>query len=93
MGCGPWARFVASRSSVQSDPDQSSVRKREVPSSLELLVGTFKENASWSRCCFTCHRLGNSATRTIPQSLGTFKSFRDAWERRTQSGQAMTPPR
>ena len=39
--------------------------------------------------CFTCHQLGNKATRTIPRSLGTFKSSVEAWERRIQSGQAM----
>ena len=40
--------------------------------------------------CYTCHQLGNKATRTIPQNLGTFRSSAEAWERRIQSGQAMT---
>jgi hypothetical protein len=39
--------------------------------------------------CYTCHQLGNKATRTIPQNLGTFRSSVEAWERRIQSGQAM----
>jgi hypothetical protein len=39
--------------------------------------------------CFTCHQLGNKATRTIPKALGTFPSSIAAWERRIQSGQAM----
>jgi len=39
--------------------------------------------------CYGCHQLGNKATRTIPQDLGTFKSSVEAWERRVQSGQAM----
>jgi hypothetical protein len=38
--------------------------------------------------CVGCHQLGNLATRTIPKSLGTFKSSQDAWLRRLQSGQA-----
>jgi hypothetical protein len=38
--------------------------------------------------CVGCHQLGNLATRTIPKSLGTFKSSQEAWLRRIQSGQA-----
>jgi hypothetical protein len=38
--------------------------------------------------CVGCHQLGNLATRTIPKSLGTFKSSQEAWLRRLQSGQA-----
>lgn len=40
--------------------------------------------------CYTCHQLGNKATRTIPE---LFKketaTSAEAWERRIQSGQAM----
>jgi hypothetical protein len=39
--------------------------------------------------CYTCHQLGDKATRTIPKELGTFASSTEAWERRIQSGQAM----
>jgi len=39
--------------------------------------------------CYTCHQLGDKATRTIPKELGTFASSADAWERRIQAGQAM----
>jgi hypothetical protein len=39
--------------------------------------------------CYTCHQLGNKATRTISPTLGTFKTSVEAWERRIQSGQAM----
>src|SRR5262245_57137283 len=58
-------------------------------------VGRIKSQEHWldvvkTDGCFTCHQLGNHATRTIPQSLGTFKSSLEAWERRIQSGQAMT---
>ena len=38
--------------------------------------------------CIGCHQLGNAATRTLPKSLGTFKSSQEAWLRRLQSGQA-----
>src|SRR6202035_5714437 len=40
--------------------------------------------------CYACHQLGNKSTRTIPPELGTFKTSVEAWERRVQSGQAMT---
>ena len=40
--------------------------------------------------CYACHQLGNKATRVIPKELGTFKTSVEAWERRVQSGQAMT---
>jgi hypothetical protein len=40
--------------------------------------------------CIGCHQLGNSATRTLPQSLGTFKTSEEAWLHRVQSGQAGT---
>jgi len=38
--------------------------------------------------CIGCHQLGQKATRTIPASLGEFKSHEEAWMRRVQSGQA-----
>jgi hypothetical protein len=38
--------------------------------------------------CYTCHQLGNKATRTISPALGHFNNAADAWERRIQSGQA-----
>ena len=40
--------------------------------------------------CYGCHALGNKAMRTIPKELGDFKSSEDAWQRRIQSGQALT---
>ena len=47
-------------------------------------VGGVKSQEQWldivkTDGCFTCHQLGNKATRTIPQSLGTFKSSVEAW--------------
>lgn len=38
--------------------------------------------------CFTCHQLGDEATRTIPKSHGQFESAAAAWEHRIQVGQA-----
>jgi hypothetical protein len=40
--------------------------------------------------CYTCHALGTKATRTISPALGEFTSSSDAWQRRIQSGQALT---
>src|SRR5277367_5051774 len=37
--------------------------------------------------CVGCHQLGNLATRTLPKSLGTFKSSQEAWLHRVQAGQ------
>jgi hypothetical protein len=41
-----------------------------------------------NRACIGCHQLGQLSTRTIPASLGQFKSSKEAWIRRVQSGQA-----
>ncbi|MFL4973934.1 MAG: carboxypeptidase regulatory-like domain-containing protein [Microvirga sp.] len=54
-----------------------------------------KSQAQWldvvkTNGCYGCHALGNRATRTIPKELGAFPSSVEAWERRIQSGQAMT---
>jgi hypothetical protein len=38
--------------------------------------------------CYSCHQLGNEATRLIPDALGEFPNSLDAWTRRIQSGQA-----
>jgi hypothetical protein len=38
--------------------------------------------------CFTCHQLGDPATRYIEKSLGKFDSSAAAWEHRIQVGQA-----
>jgi hypothetical protein len=38
--------------------------------------------------CYTCHQIGNKATRELPQEFATMKTTRDAWARRIQSGQA-----
>ncbi|NNE20067.1 MAG: carboxypeptidase regulatory-like domain-containing protein [Myxococcales bacterium] len=38
--------------------------------------------------CFTCHQIGNRATREIPAALGEFPGSVAAWARRIQSGQA-----
>jgi hypothetical protein len=38
--------------------------------------------------CWSCHQVGDKATREIPKSLGHFDSTKAAWTRRVQSGQA-----
>jgi len=40
--------------------------------------------------CNGCHSLGTRAMRTIPKELGAFTSSTEAWQRRIQSGQALT---
>jgi hypothetical protein len=52
-----------------------------------------KSQAQWlerikTDSCWSCHQLGNRATREIPKALGNFDSPLKAWERRIQSGQA-----
>ncbi len=41
-----------------------------------------------NRDCVGCHQLGQLSTRTIPASLGSFKSGEQAWARRIQASQA-----
>jgi streptogramin lyase len=41
-----------------------------------------------NQACVGCHQLGQLSTRTIPASLGSFKTSEEAWMRRVQSGQA-----
>ena len=53
-----------------------------------------KSQAQWldvvkTNGCYTCHQLGNKATRKIPKALGQFNSSAEAWGRRIMSGQAM----
>jgi hypothetical protein len=55
---------------------------------------TITSQAQWldvvkTNGCYTCHQLGNKATRTIPKELGDFNDATEAWQRRIQSGQAM----
>jgi hypothetical protein len=38
--------------------------------------------------CYTCHQLGEVATRTIPPALGHFANTQEGWEARIQVGQA-----
>src|SRR5712692_6096516 len=67
----------------------------KVPDKSEFpLSDKLKSQAQWldvvkTNGCYTCHQLGNKATRTIPKELGTFDSSTEAWQRRIQSGQAM----
>src|SRR2546425_5580026 len=56
---------------------------------------TLESQAEWlnvvkTNGCYGCHALGNKAMRTISKELGEFKSSTEAWQRRIQSGQALT---
>jgi len=51
------------------------------------MPATIKSQAQWldivkTDGCYTCHQLGNKATRTIPKELGQFASSEEAWARR-----------
>jgi hypothetical protein len=52
-----------------------------------------KSQAEWlerikTDSCWSCHQIGNRATREIPAAFSAFDSPVKAWERRIQSGQA-----
>jgi hypothetical protein len=56
------------------------------------LAAHLKSQAEWlnvvkTNGCFTCHALGNKATRTIPKEFADMKP-EEAWARRLMSGQA-----
>ena len=58
------------------------------------LAEHLKSQAQWidvvkTNGCYTCHQLGNKATRTIPQAFADLGSSTAAWGRRVMSGQAM----
>jgi hypothetical protein len=64
-----------------------------MPGKHEFPVGNVKTQAEWANViktngCFTCHSLGNKATRIIPPMFSDMKP-EDAWARRILSGQAM----
>src|SRR5947208_307273 len=67
----------------------------KVPERNEFPIGKAANQGQWldltkTDGCYTCHQLGNKATRTIPKELGHFDSSVEAWARRIASGQAMT---
>jgi hypothetical protein len=66
----------------------------KTPAAHEFPLGNVKSQAEWlnvvkTNGCFTCHSLGNKATRTMPAMFSDMKP-EDAWARRIMSGQAMT---
>jgi hypothetical protein len=57
------------------------------------IAENMKDQGQWlhlvkTDSCWSCHQLGDQATREIPQSLGHFDSSTAAWARRVLSGQA-----
>jgi hypothetical protein len=66
----------------------------KVPAKSEFPLGKAANQGQWldlvkTDGCYTCHQLGNKATRTIPKDFAHMKSA-EAWGRRIASGQAMT---
>jgi hypothetical protein len=66
----------------------------KVPEKSEFPLGKVATQGHWldvikTNGCYTCHQLGNKATRTIEPAFADFKNSTEAWERRIQSGQAM----
>ncbi len=59
--------------------------KSDIPENAKLSdwLNLMKNNG-----CIGCHQLGELSTRTLPKSLGEFKSSEEAWARRIQSGQS-----
>jgi hypothetical protein len=54
-----------------------------------------KSQAQWlnvvkTNGCMSCHQLGNKAMRTMPTMFAELNTSVEAWQRRIQSGQAMT---
>ncbi|HZA91616.1 MAG TPA: carboxypeptidase-like regulatory domain-containing protein [Gemmatimonadales bacterium] len=67
----------------------------QVPKRDEFPLGNVRRQEEWlnvvkTNGCYGCHALGNKAMRTIPKEFGELGSSVEAWERRIQSGQAMT---
>jgi len=65
------------------------------PEAGEFPVGKVKSQGEWltvikSGGCNACHALGTPGTRTISSQLGEFANSAEAWQRRVQSGQALT---
>jgi hypothetical protein len=65
----------------------------KVPEKAEFPLNKVRSQTEWlnvvkTNGCFTCHSLGNKATREIPAMFSDMKP-EDAWTRRIQSGQAM----
>ncbi|OFW02627.1 MAG: hypothetical protein A3I61_10960 [Acidobacteria bacterium RIFCSPLOWO2_02_FULL_68_18] len=57
------------------------------------IAPAMKDQAQWlawlkNGSCYTCHQLGNKATRETPPELGVLLPSKEAWLRRIQSGQA-----
>src|SRR5439155_1579770 len=63
----------------------------KVPERNEFPLGKAANQGQWldltkTDGCYTCHQLGNKATRAIPKERGHFNSSVGAWARRIDSG-------
>ena len=59
--------------------------KSEIP---EKIKQTDWLNLMKNNGCVGCHQLGQESTRTVPSAFGKFETGAEAWQRRTQAGQA-----
>ena len=78
--------------SMLNIPDQSNFSG---PKRDENMPENIKSQQAWLNIikttnCIACHGIGTPGTRTISAVLGHFNSSAEAWQRRIQSGQAMT---
>jgi hypothetical protein len=72
------------------DKSQFSGPQRDESMPENLTIQAHWVNTIKTTGCMSCHAIGTIGTRTIPKELGHFNSSAEAWERRIQSGQAMT---
>ena len=87
------ARIASPKDAAEIYPAIYWYSMLKVPAKNEFPVGNVKSQPEWlnvvkTNGCFTCHALGNKATRTIPAMFSDMKP-EDAWARRILSGQAM----
>ncbi len=87
------ARIASPKDAAEIYPAIYWYSMLKIPAKNEFPVGNVKSQPEWlnvvkTNGCFTCHALGNKATRTIPAMFSDMKP-EDAWARRILSGQAM----
>src|ERR1051326_5877136 len=81
---GYWASLIAVPG--KTDFPGTGPRGNGIPADMKT-QGQF---LAWLKngSCYTCHQLGDKATREIPKELGTFSNTKDGWLRRIESGPA-----
>jgi hypothetical protein len=81
---GYWASLI--NVPAKTDFPGTGLRGNGIPAEMK----TQGQYLAWLKngSCYTCHQLGDKATREIPKELGTFANTKDGWLRRVESGQA-----